>query len=546
MRLFWLGELALAAMTVLWVLRVMPHSPRGYPRAAARLVRATVAELSAESGAHRIALLAVAALAVVIRVYHLNQAIRYDEAWTYLLYASQPLSTALSDYSAPNNHVFHSVLAWISTRLLGAAPWTLRLPALVAGLGLVLAVYLAARRLAGREAGIVAMALAASSPILVLYSTNARGYVMICLAFMVLLLLASAILERDEPELWVAYGVVIALGLHTAPVMLYPAAAATIWMGLETHRAGGLPAVRRVLPRLIAAGLIALTITLAAYAPVIARHGAGAILQNRFVVPLTWPQFFAGMPEFARTLRESLALGRSLPVIALLAVAGLASFRAGDPHRWRRFTLALATAAACVVLLLATRRLPPARVWLFLVPLGYVYVAAGLAPLLAAAGRRVRVGGPAVAGAVAVGIAAAVSVQVAARGIVFDSDETDWLGLRNGPAVTEYLRGELRPGDELVASGLMGPIDYYLQTRTGRSVREFRRDSGAVRAVVVVNEAHDQTPAIVLQRRRTVRIEEGDSLRLLRRVGPVAIYSAPARIVPVQSPRLTSGAVGIR
>src|SRR5450631_3222237 len=51
-----------------------------------------------------------AIFAVVLRIAHLRQPMRYDEAWTFVHYASQPLSVALSDYSFPNNHVFHSLL----------------------------------------------------------------------------------------------------------------------------------------------------------------------------------------------------------------------------------------------------------------------------------------------------------------------------------------------------------------------------------------------------------------------------------------------------
>jgi hypothetical protein len=546
MRTFWIGELLLAALTAVWVLRTMPHSARRYPVALGRMLRGTASELRDESGVYRAALLAVALVAIAVRLYHLDQPIRYDEAWTYLLYASQSLWTALSDYSAPNNHVFHSLLAWISTRLFGAAPWTLRLPALLAGSALVIAEYLAARRLAGREAGLVAMALAASSPILVLYSTNARGYVIICLAFVVLLLLGTMILERDEPELWVSFGVVTALGLYTAPVMLYPAGGVSIWLLVERFRAAGLRGALAMLPRMIAAGLVAATITIAAYSPVIARQGAGAVLHNRFVLALTWPRFFEELPEFARTLRESLTMGRSLPVIGLMALAALVSFVPDDRNRRRRLTLALAVAAWCAVLMVATRRPPPARVWLFLVPLAYLYVGAGVGYVLAGAGRQLGVASAGLAGVAALAIALAVSGEIVARRLVSDSDETDWLGTRNGPAVVEYLRTELRPGDELVYGGIGASLDYYLRLRAGRTLREFRRDSGAVRAVVVVNEAHQQTPAMLLRRRRTVRLEEGAPLQLLRRVGSVAIYSAPAHIVPAQSSGLPSGAVGIR
>ena len=82
-----------------------------------------------------IGLTIVTMLALALRARELSQPIRYDEAATWLDYASQPLARALSDYRFPNNHLFHTLLVHISAALFGAAPWALRLPAFLAGIG---------------------------------------------------------------------------------------------------------------------------------------------------------------------------------------------------------------------------------------------------------------------------------------------------------------------------------------------------------------------------------------------------------------------------
>ena len=64
-----------------------------------------------------------------IRFAHLRQPMRHDEAYTYLHYARAPLSVALSDYTYPNNHLFHTLLVWISTRVFGNSEVAIRLPA---------------------------------------------------------------------------------------------------------------------------------------------------------------------------------------------------------------------------------------------------------------------------------------------------------------------------------------------------------------------------------------------------------------------------------
>ena len=57
-----------------------------------------------------IGLIIATTLAIVLRARELSQPIRYDEAATWLDYASQPLGRALSDYRFPNNHLFHTLL----------------------------------------------------------------------------------------------------------------------------------------------------------------------------------------------------------------------------------------------------------------------------------------------------------------------------------------------------------------------------------------------------------------------------------------------------
>ena len=74
---------------------------------------------------------------------------------------------------------------------LGNQPWVLRLPALLGGVLLVPATYALARLLFSPRAAVLSASFVAVSSYLVEYSTNARGYTLQALAFVVL---GSAIL----------------------------------------------------------------------------------------------------------------------------------------------------------------------------------------------------------------------------------------------------------------------------------------------------------------------------------------------------------------
>src|SRR5690242_8416460 len=103
--------------------------------------------IASEPRGHWLALLGVLLLGVAVRARLLGGPMRYDEAFTLLNYAGPPVTTLLSNYSAPNNHILHSLLVHASTALLGYDPPAVRLPAFVAGCALVPLTYAVGRRL---------------------------------------------------------------------------------------------------------------------------------------------------------------------------------------------------------------------------------------------------------------------------------------------------------------------------------------------------------------------------------------------------------------
>src|SRR5206468_4613305 len=106
---------------------------------------------------------------------------RADEAHTFNEYATKSAYDAVSLYTFPNNHLFHTLLVHVAVQLLGGAPWVVRLPALIAGLALMPATYAMVRRLCDPTSAVLAAALVAASDPLVSYSVNGRGYTLLCL-----------------------------------------------------------------------------------------------------------------------------------------------------------------------------------------------------------------------------------------------------------------------------------------------------------------------------------------------------------------------------
>ena len=122
---------------------------------------------------------------------------RVDEAMSFIEFASKPLALGVSYYPAPNNHLFHTVLEHLSFVIFGEHEWALRLPAFLAGVLLIPAAYITARIHYGRNSGLIAATLVAVSSTLILYSTNARGYTLVCLFFLLLLSAAGFLVKTN-------------------------------------------------------------------------------------------------------------------------------------------------------------------------------------------------------------------------------------------------------------------------------------------------------------------------------------------------------------
>jgi hypothetical protein len=444
----------------------------------------------------RVAAVLLGGIAFAMRLAHLRQTMRHDEAYTYLHYARAPLAVALSDYTYPNNHLFHTLLVWISTRLFGNSEIAIRLPAFLFGMLVVPATYRLALRFADRSASLLVMALAAVWPALVLYSTNARGYSFVSFTFVVMLLLGAEIVERDTRGRWVALALLFAVGMYTAPFMLYAGGAVLTWILAEKARRDGIAEARRILPGLMASAILTAVITVLVNMPAVNRTGLASLVANKYVTALGPREFVAALPEFAGSLKESLALGVPLPLLAVLVVCAAAGVIVQDGARGRRVVLACAVLGWCALLLVATRRPPPGRVLLFLVPVFCIFAGRGIALGVEWVARRASVRVSMACATVAVLFALVFGASVVQRRVVFRTPETGTLA--DAPSIARYLLGELRPGDRIVVMNPSDPpLDYYLLRIGHRRLDELNAREGGGRVFVVVNPKHLQTLAAV-------------------------------------------------
>ncbi|MBL9032175.1 MAG: hypothetical protein JNM80_10785 [Phycisphaerae bacterium] len=404
------------------------------------------------------ALLACIAGGLALRLDFIHQGIRCDEATTYMTFASRSLAYGLSDYPAPNNHVFYTLLVHVCTKVLGSEPWVIRLPALAFGVLLIPATFAVSRAVFGRGSAILAAALVAANPYLVQYSVNGRGYSFVALAGVVVLgLVWHAARTGSRAGVPMLVGVA-ALGFWAIPTMLYPFGACMAWWGLVLLRQGarGL-AARLVDPIVVGVGTIVLTAGL--YTPVILVSGLSSLTANRYVKPASWAEFTSAMSErFAGMVRDATISTPTL-VVAILAVGLVVGLVAGLRGRGaqRGVPVAVVMLAWCAGLLLLQRAAPYGRVWTFALPLAAGVVGTGLAWLVEMLPRtRKRAWVPMV-------LAAALAVPTAAESVrtrsVSEQIETD--GFDDARAIAEYARSSLPPGARILSTHPPRPILEY-------------------------------------------------------------------------------------
>jgi 4-amino-4-deoxy-L-arabinose transferase-like glycosyltransferase len=484
------------------------------------------------------ALVVVVLVGIGLRLSELFQPMDYDEAFTWVYFAARPLRQALSDYSLPNNHLFHTLLVHGAAALLGNRPWVLRLPALLAGVALIPTTYFLGRRLFGSLAGILAAALAACAPSLVDYSANARGYTMVCLAFAWTLTLAARLLIDDRTRDWILFAAVSAAGLYTIPTMLYGFGGVALWLLLEIA-IDSEPPRRGLLLRRAGISVAAIgALTVAAYAPIWTHSGWGVLFSKGSGSP-SWSLFRTTMAASLSDLwgqwNEGIPAAGSV-ALGLAFLAGVVWHRRLSPYR---ISPGLICFLFPVLPLLFQRVVPFTRVWLYLLPLYFATAAAAIAAAagrLPALGRSRRETRTVAILALTLFVLAGMGTQayVSSRARFAEPARVDW--------ICGYLAPQLQKGDLVAADGYWAtPIAYYL-LRQNITVERLSADwtlevlqvtgvpKGARRETnphqprtFLVARAGDE-PTLEAIRERTQAAGATAQLTVLRRYGTTTVY----------------------
>ncbi len=203
------------------------------------------------------------------------------------------------------NMMLYYVLLHTFAVLFGSGQFAVRVPSALAGAGLTPVIFFLGRRMFGLRTAVIAAAIVAVSPALVVWNQQARGYSLGTLLIALSLLALLRAIERPSRRRWCVYGLLVVLSIYTlAYAAMFLVAQ---WLALAFWP----QARRRAKPILTVVGVAAL-----AYVPLIVlmlRTGAAGVL-NTNPAPSTGEGIH---------LLEELTLGVAPDFVAATVISGI-------------------------------------------------------------------------------------------------------------------------------------------------------------------------------------------------------------------------------
>jgi len=471
----------------------------------------------------------------VLRVIDINQSIAYDEAYTFIHFASRAFKHILADYSAPNNHIFHTILVSIAYRLFGGQPWALRLPALTAGILMIPAMYITARRFFSSSQSLAASALIAVTHSFINYSVNARGYTLLFLLTLLLTNFAGILVTRQSKAALVAFTLTTTLGFYTIPIFLYPMAGICLWV-FATYLVSSEPGQVKLRKLAVFLGICAISIllTIILYSPVILfGSGLSSLISNEIVKPLNWSNFLENLDPRMLKAWNKWMMGVNPTIENLFSGGFFVSLLLYRKVSNQKLPMQIFLAFGASFLVVIQRVTPLPRIWLYLEVFYLMFAAAGLvwlAELLVS-----RFLAPPLAQKTLSTAILLIFIGVFTNALIIRHQNPVFQDLDLLPEAyaANYLADHLTAADTLVATG---PVDiqtaYYLSLHNIPFERFYQRDHPVKiqNAFVMVRQTSKyKTPESVLDFFNLDQVLDVSRSELVYEYASVQIYAIPAK-----------------
>ncbi|GAB6123812.1 hypothetical protein [Dysgonomonas termitidis] len=210
--------------------------------------------------------------------FGLTVPVHFDEAATYIGFASKPLYYCMLHYPEPNNHILHSVILHFTTLL----PYTdllvkVRIPAILLSLLTWMVCWSFLKRYYKTNTALFVTGLYPVVFMSLLYGFSSRGYYLVLLFLIIALYAAYNIIhDGNRKKDWLFFSVSSILGFYAMSSFLYPFVTLNVIL-LVFYPKG--------LKRQLLSGAFISAAVLLLYSPVILLEGFASIGNNGYVTP---------------------------------------------------------------------------------------------------------------------------------------------------------------------------------------------------------------------------------------------------------------------
>ena len=441
------------------------------------------------SRTHKQLVLGAIIIGALYRISQLWQGITYDEAFTCVFYMPKPVAFILSDYTWPNNHLLHTLLVKCSVAMFGTHLWSVRLPALVAGILVMPLFYLFVRAMFNRYVALLTLAFVAASGALVEYSSLARGYSLTWLFMVAAAMAGRHLVKRNNAVSAVLVAVFSALGMWAVPTMVYPAMATYIWLLLYMIALYKTSLNRRLRGLLFSFAMFVVLSGLA-YLPVILTHSLDHLLHHPTLGESSWAGFVQSHQDKALELWVFFN-DTAATWVSILGFIGL-GYAAYISSKYRIMLISILLSS--VPLVLAQAALGPPQTWAFV--LFNLHLGSGIAVFYALKLLQEKVF-PGFTKRTRTALASAIILG-----------GMGWLGLRSPKdrlerfddvaSAAAWFKGVLKPGDSVhVLDPNDAPFEFHLMTE-GIDPAFANKPNGGGHLYALVSPAEGQTVGSVL------------------------------------------------
>ena len=344
---------------------------------------------------HSIAVLFILALSAWFRLAHLGtSSLTHDEAWRANVCYGVDCGTAKDPHRLPP---LQYGMGWLLQRVLGRTELVVRLPYALFGVGCVGLVYLFTRRHLNCGAALGAAAVAASHPLLVTYSRQAKGFGLEALAAVALLWVGVEAYRRRTTR---SLGLFMLVGVVATGFTLTASLVIAAWMAVLAVRMlqRGVPDKRSRTAFVVIAGI--LTLAGGAWYGWLTGSPVGDATREHPAFVSAWPQSYGlmalgtwGVTRTDGILRFVLGTsGLSSPLKWFVGMSGFLALVASLGVLWRscRPACLFGAVLALEVFVVGALRLWPIgelRTMTFLIPLFAIAIGCGLHRLVLQLGR---------------------------------------------------------------------------------------------------------------------------------------------------------------